>query len=289
MRFLPSSIHPRASKLAFSVSLTSWAAPPLPPRPRVYTSGPNGFSEGLRISRDDSFPGARVCVSLNFVRRSGSELVASLFYRKLGPQRMLSRLSAAHTADCVRLVHSFCSREDRVLDLACGAGRVAVPLAASGMDVTGVDLSPSMVDAAKTGAARAACRICLTVGSMLALPFAAGSFTRVFCFRAFGHLLRREEQMKAIGEVLRVMADEGMAVFEVGDGESKQPREHVETAGIGPDHRVVRVPVGNLVNMEYVHNKASLSRLGADCGVARYEVKFTNLAGQRRITLWLRK
>ena len=42
-----------------------------------------------------------------------------------------------------------------VLELAVGTGRLAVPLAASGYDVTGVDLDPAMLARARTAAGRA--------------------------------------------------------------------------------------------------------------------------------------
>ena len=37
----------------------------------------------------------------------------------------------------------------RVLDVPCGIGRVAIPLARLGFDLTGVDISPYLVGAAK--------------------------------------------------------------------------------------------------------------------------------------------
>jgi SAM-dependent methyltransferase len=37
----------------------------------------------------------------------------------------------------------------RVLELACGTGRVAIPLARDGHDVVGVDIEPSMIEAAR--------------------------------------------------------------------------------------------------------------------------------------------
>ena len=36
-----------------------------------------------------------------------------------------------------------------VLELGCGTGRVTIPIAAAGVDVTGVDLSPAMLDIAR--------------------------------------------------------------------------------------------------------------------------------------------
>ncbi len=41
---------------------------------------------------------------------------------------------------------------ERVLDLACGHGRVALPLAERGLDVTGVDLSPRSIELARAAA-----------------------------------------------------------------------------------------------------------------------------------------
>lgn len=41
-----------------------------------------------------------------------------------------------------------------VLELACGTGRLTVPLAAAGADITGIDRSPSMLEAARNRAAR---------------------------------------------------------------------------------------------------------------------------------------
>src|SRR5580692_11809206 len=41
-----------------------------------------------------------------------------------------------------------------VLELACGTGRLTVPLAAAGVDITGIDRSPSMLEAARDRAAR---------------------------------------------------------------------------------------------------------------------------------------
>ena len=40
-------------------------------------------------------------------------------------------------------------REGAVLDLGCGAGALAAPVAAAGYDVTGIDISPSMVELAR--------------------------------------------------------------------------------------------------------------------------------------------
>jgi ubiquinone/menaquinone biosynthesis C-methylase UbiE len=78
--------------------------------------------------------------------------------------------------------------EDVVLDVACGAGRLTLPLAARARHVTGFDLTPAMIDIARQAQARAGLtNIDWRLGSVQALPFADGAFTLVTCGIAFHH------------------------------------------------------------------------------------------------------
>jgi len=218
-----------------------------------------------------------------------SEAIAANFYEKLGPRRMAARFSPQHTEDCVRLVLSFCSRGDRLLDAACGTGRISVPLANEGLHVAGVDLSPEMIDVASAHASESGCQITFATGSLLRLPFPERSFDRVFCYRAFSHLLKRSEQIRALEEMIRVLDVDGIAMIETSDGESRKRREHFEKHGRGPDGRVVEPPVEGLINTGYIHDKTTLERLASESGAARYHTKFVRIDHRRRITLWLWK
>src|SRR5262252_8922282 len=46
-----------------------------------------------------------------------------------------------------------------VLELACGSGRLTIPIAKSGVDITGADLSPTMLATARDKAAAAGAKI----------------------------------------------------------------------------------------------------------------------------------
>jgi SAM-dependent methyltransferase len=68
-----------------------------------------------------------------------------------------------------------------VLDVPCGHGRHAIPLASRGMRMTGVDLSRAEIDEARTRAAAAAVEIDWRHGDMRDLPWTA-EFDGAFCF-----------------------------------------------------------------------------------------------------------
>ena len=53
-----------------------------------------------------------------------------------------------------------------VLELACGTGRLTVQLAAAGADITGIDRSPSMLEAARNRAARNRVKISFQEGDI---------------------------------------------------------------------------------------------------------------------------
>jgi SAM-dependent methyltransferase len=81
----------------------------------------------------------------------------------------------------------------RVLEFAVGTGRVALPLAARGLDVAGIERSQPMLDVllAKPGAAR----IAVTRGDM-ATTRVDGSFTLVYLvFNTITNLLTQEAQV----------------------------------------------------------------------------------------------
>jgi SAM-dependent methyltransferase len=70
-----------------------------------------------------------------------------------------------------------------LLDVATGAGNVAIPAAIAGAKVTGLDLTPKLLEVARARAAEAGVPLELVEGDAEELPFADGSFDRVTsCF-----------------------------------------------------------------------------------------------------------
>jgi 2-polyprenyl-3-methyl-5-hydroxy-6-metoxy-1,4-benzoquinol methylase len=76
-----------------------------------------------------------------------------------------------------------------VLDVACGTGNAAVRAAQAGADVTGLDLTPELFEAARRRAAEAGVTVEWVEGDAEALPFDDASFDRVLS--TFGGCSRR--------------------------------------------------------------------------------------------------
>jgi SAM-dependent methyltransferase len=68
---------------------------------------------------------------------------------------------------------------DRWLDLACGTGAISERAAASGADVTGIDLAPALIETAKERATELGLEIDYVVGDVERLAFADASFDKV--------------------------------------------------------------------------------------------------------------
>src|SRR5262249_19187005 len=95
---------------------------------------------------------------------------------------------------------------DRVLDLACGAGRHAVALAAIGARVVGLDLSLPLLRAGQRRWRDAR----LVRGDIRALPVPGGRMDAVVhLFPSFGYFDRDAEHESVIAEVARVLRPGG--------------------------------------------------------------------------------
>jgi len=181
---------------------------------------------------------------------------------------------------------------DRILDLGCGWGRIALALAAEGYDVTGVDLSENLIAYARQSAARSGLSVCFGVGSMLSISFSEASFDKTICmWGVFNHLLTPAEQLRATNEIYRVLRPEGMAFIEMGNGERKKYTEIVATEGTGHENRVwhSQYKEGPPPNVLYIHDRKTLTRIAEQAHFENFRVQFKNINHRRRIVTYLYK
>ncbi len=97
-----------------------------------------------------------------------------------------------------------------VLDIACGTGVVAVTAAQRGASVTGLDLSPVLLEDARKNAEVIGLNIEFTEGDVEQLPYADNSFDLVLS--QFGHMFAPRPEV-AVAEMLRVLKPGGRIAF----------------------------------------------------------------------------
>jgi SAM-dependent methyltransferase len=98
----------------------------------------------------------------------------------------------------------------RVLDVACGTGVAAVTAARLGADVTGLDLTPELLERARENAQLAGVEIEWRRGDVEELPFDDATFDIVLS--QFGHIFAPRPDV-AVSELLRVLRPGGTIAF----------------------------------------------------------------------------
>ncbi len=104
-----------------------------------------------------------------------------------------------------------------IVELGVGTGRIAIPIAASGVDVIGVDSSPGMLEVCRRQAelAGVADRIDLRLGD-LSKPPVTERVRLVTCpFRAYLHLPDEEARVAALRAARELLEPGGKLIFDV--------------------------------------------------------------------------
>ncbi|WP_232685804.1 class I SAM-dependent methyltransferase [Halobacterium zhouii] len=100
--------------------------------------------------------------------------------------------------------------QDRVLDVACGTGNVALTAFRRGADVTGVDITPAMLDGARERAAVIDADVDWEAGDATALPFGDDAFDATLS--CLGHMFADDADAAAT-ELVRVTRPGGRIAF----------------------------------------------------------------------------
>jgi SAM-dependent methyltransferase len=132
-------------------------------------------------------------VSSNFPREDAFDDDYLYFYEEL--------LTPERTAAEVELIWKLLELEPglEMLDLACGHGRIANPLAERGVRVTGLDATPRFLELAREDAAKRGVDVEYVEGDMRSIPW-SGRFDRVLSwFTSFGYFSDDENRQVLAG------------------------------------------------------------------------------------------
>jgi SAM-dependent methyltransferase len=112
---------------------------------------------------------------------------------------------------------------DRVLDLACGHGRIALGLARRGCRVTGLDLSPRSLELAREATGRAGLDVEWLLADMREIPSGLVFDAVVNLFTAFGYFDDDAENQRVLDAVARALSPGGRFLIDL-----------VNLLGLGP-------------------------------------------------------
>jgi SAM-dependent methyltransferase len=119
----------------------------------------------------------------------------------------------------------------RVLDVACGTGVVAITAARLGAQVSALDLTLQLLERARENAEIAGVRVDWREGDVEQLPFEDAAFDAVLS--PYGHIFAPRPEV-AVGEMLRVLKPGGTIAFSTWPPELFGGRTFMLVAGYAP-------------------------------------------------------
>jgi ubiquinone/menaquinone biosynthesis C-methylase UbiE len=212
-----------------------------------------------------------------------SEQQSFAFYERLGADGLAARTSAAWDEQIVARLRELIIPGQQVLDAGCGYGRIAIPLAVAGCDVTGLDLSEALLRVAHERAEDAKVVVRWIRESMCRMPLPDDSFDVVLClWSAFHELLEEEEQIAAVKEMHRVLRPGGWSLIE---GPIFTPATAAEIASgkrYGRENRLSLDVVAELPNPHFCHDGKSLHHLMNRAAIEAFHIYTEEWAGRLR-------
>jgi SAM-dependent methyltransferase len=135
------------------------------------------------------------------------------------PYNPISRLydawSASVTEDVEFYVEEAVASGGPVVELACGTGRIAVPIAKAGIRVIGVDGSEGMLAVAREYAATEGVALDLRLGDMRRPPVEERVPLVLIPFRSLLHMTSDDERLRALRAARDLLLPGGRLVFDV--------------------------------------------------------------------------
>jgi len=129
--------------------------------------------------------------------------------------RLYDPWSASVTEDVEFYVEEARASGGPVVELACGTGRISVPVAKAGIRVIGVDASAGMLEVAREYAAAEGVELDLRLGDLREPPVAERVPLILIPFRSLLHMTTESERLRALRAARELLAPGGRLVFDV--------------------------------------------------------------------------
>jgi SAM-dependent methyltransferase len=129
--------------------------------------------------------------------------------------RLYDPWSASVTEDVDFYVEEARASGGPVVELACGTGRISVPVAKAGIDVIGVDASAAMLEVAREYAAAEGVELDLRLGDLREPPVSERVPLVLIPFRSLLHMTTENERLRALRAARQLLLPGGRLVFDV--------------------------------------------------------------------------
>lgn len=215
-----------------------------------------------------------------------SQETARRFYQQIRTEG-LKKLADEYSSfeDTKKIITPLLNKQDSILDLCCGYGRLTIPLALEGYKIQGLDISKELLTFAKKEAQKAGVLLKLRQGDMCDLPYDEATFDKVLClWNSFNHLLYQDDQLIALKQIYGVLKPKGVAVIELFYGQDHELKE--DPCYLKPYY------ISELCGANYkiyVHSKESLIDLFKQLKINTYSILFKKIGKRKRIILWITK
>lgn len=207
------------------------------------------------------------------------------FYTETGPDWLAKRKKSVQTKLEISYLKEKLNKNQKILDVACGYGRLAVPLAKQGYDIQGIDITPALIKRARETAKKEKLNINFKVGSMTHLSYKNNYLGAIICmWSAFNEIYKEKDQIKAIKEFSSVLVPKGIAIIDM-----PMPFDPKEMSS--DDFRFVKenIILGKIDGIDimpsYNHSKETLRKLMKKTKVKKFKILIENYGGRNRLQL----
>lgn len=149
------------------------------------------------------------------------------------------------------------------LELAIGAGRIALPLATTGIRVDGIDISPAMVAQLRSKPGGEALDV--VIGNFADVPV-RGTYRLIYVvWNTFFNLLTQDDQVRCFENVAAHLTEDGSFVIEAGTPNflyRLRDHQYVDAETVGVDEVRLDVARHDPVTQRLEESHVSLSREG---------------------------
>ena len=216
-----------------------------------------------------------------------------LYYNTFGKEGMLKSELAVGTSDDYETAASLAVPGERVLDLACGFGRITLHLMKLGVDAYGIDLSPVLIEAAVKDAKKFQLREnAFRIGDMRVLPYESSYFDKVLCFwNSFAHMLTKDDQIACMKEMFRVLKPDGYSFLVLPDTEAEPWKSQLLTAvdQIVTGYRQFPGHEKPLIVRSFAHTRETITEIANQSGFRRLDIECRALNNRSRMVVHLFK